>query len=153
MLSMPPTQETDGGSARVVDSHNFPAAKTIAAALVVVKPGALRELHWHPNSSEWQYYLAGSGRMTVFGSSGKARTANFYANDVGFVPAVAGHYIENTGDTDLMFLEIFKADRFEDFSLNNWIRRIPPEIAMAHLNLKERQLQAIPAEKLEIIAG
>ena len=153
MLSMPPTKETEGGSARVVDSRNFPASKTVAAALVIVKPGALRELHWHPNSSEWQYYLAGSGRMTMFASSGKARTMNFYANDVGFVPKVAGHYIENTGDTDLMFLEVFKASRFEDFSLNNWIRRVPPEMAKAHLNLNDQQLKAIPAEKQEIIAG
>ncbi len=151
--AMPPTKETEGGSARVVDARNFPASKTVAAALVRVKPGAMRELHWHPNASEWQYYLSGSGVMTVFASSGKARTMNFNANDVGFVPAVAGHYIENTGDSDLVFLEIFKSARFEDFSLNNWIRRIPPEMAMAHLNLNEQQLKEIPSEKLEIIAG
>ena len=153
MASMPPTKETPGGSARVVDSRNFPASKTIAAALVIVKPGGLRELHWHPNASEWQYYLAGSGKMTVFASAGKARTMNFNANDVGFVPAVAGHYVENTGDTDLVFLEIFKSNRFEDFSLNNWIRRVPPEMAKAHLNLNNEQLKAIPEEKLVVIAG
>jgi len=28
---------------------------------------------------------------------------DFNANDVGFVPAVAGHYVENTGNTDLVF--------------------------------------------------
>ena len=149
---MPASKETAGGSARVVDSRNFPASKTVAAALVTVRPGGLRELHWHPNASEWQYYLSGSGRMTVFASSGKARTMNFTASDVGFVPAVAGHYIENTGDSELVFLEIFKSSRFEDFSLNNWIRRVPPEMAEAHLNLKEQQLKAIPSEKLEVIA-
>ena len=36
-----------GGSVRIVDSMNFPASKTIAAALVELDPGALRELHWH----------------------------------------------------------------------------------------------------------
>ncbi len=30
---------------------------------------------------------------------------DFNANDVGFVAAVSGHYIENTGNTDLVFLE------------------------------------------------
>ena len=69
-----------------------------------LKPGGLRELHWHPNASEWQYYVQGSGRMTVFNSSEQSRTMDFNANDVGFVPAVAGHYIENTGDTDLVSL-------------------------------------------------
>src|SRR5262249_54549710 len=141
MASMPATKETEGGSARIVDSGNFPASKTVAAALVKLKPGALRELHWHPNASEWQYYISGSGRMTVFASSGKARTMNFTVNDVGFVPAVAGHYIENTGDEDLVFLEVFKTSRYEDFSLNNWIRHVPPEMATAHLNLKASELQ------------
>jgi|ERR1035437_6512618 hypothetical protein len=57
---------------------------------------------------------------------------NFHANDVGYVPAVAGHYVENTGDTDLVFLEMSKASEFVDFSLNNWIRRLPPEMCLAH---------------------
>ena len=48
-----------GGRVRIVDSSNFPAASTIAAALVEVDPGGLRELHWHPNADEWQYYLSG----------------------------------------------------------------------------------------------
>src|ERR1700688_2447514 len=57
MEAMAPTKQTRGGEARVVDSRNFLAAKKIAAALVTVKPGGLRELHWHPNASEWQYYI------------------------------------------------------------------------------------------------
>jgi oxalate decarboxylase len=50
---------------------------------------------------------------------------SFHANDVGFVPAVAGHYIENTGTEDIVFLEMFKSDLFSDISLNQWIRRLP----------------------------
>lgn len=152
MTAMAATRETPGGSVRVVDSGNFPASTAVAAALVIIKPGGLRELHWHPNASEWQYYLRGSGRMTVFASSGKARTMNFNANDVGFIPAVAGHYIENTGTSDLIFLELFKSAHYSDVSLNNWIRRVPPEMAKAHLNLPDSALRAIPANKLEVIA-
>lgn len=40
-----------GGSISIVDSTNFPIATTIASAVVTLKPGALRELHWHPNVS------------------------------------------------------------------------------------------------------
>jgi oxalate decarboxylase len=83
----------------------------------------------------------------------RARTMDFNANDVGFVPAVAGHYIENTGDTDLVFLEIFKADRFLDFSLNNWLRRLPPQMVTSHLNLSDEEIKKIPVEKQEVIAG
>jgi oxalate decarboxylase len=113
--------------------------------------GGIRELHWHPNASKWQFYIAGKGRMTVFSPVGNARTMDFHANDVGYVPAVAGHYVENTGDTDLVFLELFKASEFLDFSLNNWIRRLPPEMVASHLNLDEDDIKKIPAENQALI--
>src|SRR5262249_53004717 len=65
MLAQEPTKVA-GGRARVTDSSNFPVASTIAAALVEIEPGGMRELHWHPNADEWQYYIGGQGRMTVF---------------------------------------------------------------------------------------
>lgn len=153
MAAMAPTRQTAGGEVRVVDSRNFPATKTIAAGLVNIKPGGLRELHWHPNASEWQFWIAGKGRMTVFFAEGNAHTTDFNADDVGFVPKSTGHYIENTGDTELVFLEIFKADQFMDFSLNNWLRHLPPQMVKAHLNLDEAAIKKIPVEKLEVIAG
>src|SRR6202140_2015304 len=124
MKAMAPTKKTPGGDVRIVDSHNFPASKNVAAALVTIKPGGMRELHWHPNASEWQYWIAGKGRMTVFNSDG-AHTMDFNANDVGFVPRVAGHYIENTGNSDVVFLAMFKTSDYMKISLNNWLRHLP----------------------------
>jgi oxalate decarboxylase len=46
----------------------------------------MREVHWHPNADEWQYYLSGTGRMTVFASQDSSRTFDFRAGDVGYVP-------------------------------------------------------------------
>jgi oxalate decarboxylase len=151
LKAMEPTKTSKGGSVRVVDSRNFPVSKHIAAALVTVKPGGMRELHWHPNASEWQFYIAGKGRMTVFYPVDNARTMDFNANDIGYVPSNAPHYIENTGDTDLVFLETFAAEEFMDVSLNQWLRRVPSEMLKAHLNIDKQQALAIPAEKLEVI--
>jgi oxalate decarboxylase len=151
MGAMQPTIHNTSGDARIVDSRNFPAAKNIAAAMLTIRPGGMRELHWHPNASEWQYYIAGQGRMTVFMPVGEARTMDFKANDVGYVPAMAGHYIENTGDTDLVVLEMFKAPQFEDVSLNNWLRRLPPEMVTSHLGINAQQIESIPAAKMEFV--
>jgi oxalate decarboxylase len=151
LRSMQPTKSTAMGEARVLDSKNFPISNKIAAALVIVKPGGLRELHWHPNASEWQFYIQGSARMTVFNSSEQARTMDFNANDVGFVPLVAGHYVENTGDTDLIFLEMFAAPEFIDFSLNQWIRKLPKIIAMDHLGFSSEEIDTIPPDKAVIL--
>jgi len=151
MEAITPTKRTTGGEIRIVDSHNFPVSKNVATAMNTIRPGGMRELHWHPNASEWQFYMAGKGRMTVFMPVGSARTMDFSANDVGFVPANAGHYVQNTGDTDLVFLEMFKANEVVDFSLNQWIRRLPPEMVYSHLKLDKNAIQTIPAEKLQIV--
>ena len=136
-----------GGQVRIVDSTNFPAASTIAAALVEVEPGGLRELHWHPNTDEWQYYISGQGRMTVFASGGKARTFDYQAGDVGYVPFAMGHYVENTGDEPLRFLELFRSDHFADVSLNQWMALTPPELVQAHLNLDKQTMAALSRDK------
>jgi oxalate decarboxylase len=97
---MPPDRITKGGTVQIADSTNFRVAKTVAAALLTIKPGGMREMHWHPNADEWQYYIKGTGRMTVFNTGPAAITADFHAGDIGYVRKALGHYIENTGKTD-----------------------------------------------------
>jgi oxalate decarboxylase len=150
MLEQEPI-EVAGGRVRITDSSNFTASTTIAAALVEVAPGGLRELHWHPNADEWQYYISGQARMTVFASSGKARTFDYQAGDVGYVPFAMGHYVENTGDDRLQFLEMFRSDRFADVSLSQWLALTPPELVEAHLNLDAATIAALPKVKPLIV--
>ncbi|MER9299289.1 cupin domain-containing protein [Mesorhizobium sp. M0621] len=139
------------GTARITDSNVFPASRTIAAALVEVEPGAMRELHWHPNTNEWQYYIQGQARMGVFAASGAARTFDFQANDVGYVPFAMGHYIENTGNTTLRYLEVFKSDHFADVSLNQWLALTPPELVRASLRVDSQFLHALRKEKAPVV--
>lgn len=152
MLAQQPIT-TKSGSVRITDTSIFPASKTISAALVEVQPGGLRELHWHPNTNEWQYYLEGEGRMGVFAASGQARTFDFRAGDVGYVPFAMGHYVENTGNTPLRFLEVFKSDIYADVSLNQWLALTPPELVSAHLKLDPQAMAAFRKQKLPIVPG
>ena len=147
----PITQRTKGGEVRIVDSSLFKVSTTIAAAIVTVRPGGMRELHWHPNADEWQYYISGKGRMTVFATGARARTADFEAGDVGYVQQTLPHYIENTGDTDLRFLEMFKSSFYQDLALSEWLSHTPPELVMAHLNIDKATLEALPKDKLVIV--
>ncbi len=142
---------TKSGTVRVADSNNFKVSKSIASALVEVEPGGLRELHWHPNADEWQYYISGQARMGVFASSGDARTFDFRAGDVGFVPFAMGHYIENTGNTTLRFLELFPSSEFADVSLNQWMALSPPELVQGHLNLSDKVMQALQKTKHRVL--
>jgi len=140
---MKPTRQTKGGEVRIVDSRNFKVSTT-AMAMVTVHPGGMRELHWHPNADEWQYFISGKGRMTVVATGNKARTLDFQEGDVGYVQKTLLHYIENTGDTDLVFLEIFKSNRYQEFSFSEWLAHTPPELVMAHLKIDRATYDAIP---------
>ena len=57
------------------------------------------------------------------------------------------HYIENTGDTDSVFLAMFKADRFEYLSFSEWLAHTPPELVMAHLHIDKATLDALPKSR------
>jgi oxalate decarboxylase len=146
MLAQDPI-DVAGGSVRITDSSNFPAASTIAAAWVELQPGAIRELHWHPNNDEWQYWISGHARMTVFGSGGKARTFDYYAGDVGYVPFAMGHYFENVGDEPVQMLEMFRSDHFADVSASQWLGLTPAEVVEATLNLDKKTVAAIRRDK------
>ena len=144
LASGPVVKQTRGGMVQIADSHNFKASTTIAAALVTVHPGGMREMHWHPNADEWQYYVKGFAQMTVFNTGPKAVTNNFGAGDIGYVKANYGHYIKNLGDTDLVFLEIFKAGSYQDFSLSDWLTHTPPAMVAAHFNLSLEDIAKFP---------
>ena len=150
--TMKPTKVTKGGEVKIVDRNLWPATN-IAAAIVTLKPGGLRELHWHPQEDEWQYYVKGKGRMTVFATGGRARTMDFETGDVGYIQKTLPHYIENTGTTDLKFLEMFKTSIYQDLALSEWLTHTPPELVSAHLNLDKVTLDAIPKDKPLIMPG
>jgi oxalate decarboxylase len=151
MHAQEPT-EAPGGRLRITDSRNFTVSERVAAALVEVDPGAMREMHWHPNADEWQYWLRGQGRMTVFASSGKARTFDYQAGDVGYAPRAMGHYIENTGDEPLVFLGMFRSDHYADISLAQWMGATPPELIKAHLNLDDATIAGLPRTKPLVVS-
>ena len=150
MIKMEP-MKMKYGTVRIMDSTNFPASTTIASALVEIEPGGMRELHWHPNSDEWQYYISGQARMTVFASGGNAQTFDYQAGDVGSIPRAMPHYVENTGDTTLRFLEMFRSPKFEDVPLAQWLAFTPHELVVAHLNVDKSILEKIPKERRPIV--
>jgi oxalate decarboxylase len=150
-MEMPPTKRTKSGEVRIVDSSTFKVSTNVAMAMVTVHPGGMRELHWHPNADEWQYYISGKGRMTVVATGNRARTMDFQEGDVGYVQKTLLHYIENTGDTDLTFLEMFKSSFYQDLSLSEWLTHTPPELVMAHLNIDKATLGAIPRDELVVV--
>lgn len=153
MMSEPPFFESDEGSVHIVSSKEFPISQTITGVIEIMKPGAVREMHWHPNANEWQYYISGKGRMTVFSSHGHAETAEYETTDVGYVPQGYGHYIENIGDEDLKVLVVLDNGIYQDISLSDWLAKTPAYVLADNFNNNEADWKSRPAEKLVISKG
>ncbi|CAI4219739.1 unnamed protein product [Parascedosporium putredinis] len=143
----------NGGTFYKIDSTNFPVSTTIAATFVTLKPGGLRELHWHPNVEEWLYFHSGEARATVFTGNGNSRTFDFHAGDTAVFPDNSGHYIENTSETeDLVWIEIYNSDRVVDIALGEWLALTPADIVAQSLNVPIEFVEKLKREKQVLVA-
>ena len=150
LAPMAPTISRAGGEVRIIDRRNFPVTD-IASAIVKLKPGGMREMHWHPLSDEWQYYVRGKGRMTVFDADGKARTEDFEEGDIGYIEKTRPHYIENTGHEDLVFLEVFPDPLYQDISTAQWLAHLPTRLADEHLHTGEEFFSKIGKKEAVVV--
>lgn len=145
-----PAKSYNGGRVKTIDSRNFPVT-TLSALIIEIEPGGMREMHWHPDADEWQYYVSGEARMTVFDATSKARTFNYRAGDVGFVPRTLGHYIENTGSTPVVVINVFNSRICSDISLNQWMALTPPDLVRGHLNLNDTVMAALNSQANAVV--
>ena len=135
---------TKGGTVRIVDSSNFPASITIAAALVEINPGAMRELHWHPNTDEWQYYIEGKGRMGVFASSGDAAHLRLPGRRRRLRAVRHGPlHREHRRRRRCASSKCSRASTYADVSLNRWMALTPPELVQGTLKLDQSVMSAL----------
>ncbi|MGB8552668.1 MAG: cupin domain-containing protein, partial [Pseudolabrys sp.] len=103
----------------------FPASKTMSGGLMIINTGKQRNLHWHTNANEWNYYLRGKGQVVLFGSGGRSKVANVAAGDAVYIPAGFGHAIKNTGDDALEIVQTWDNSKFEEIDLDRWVRSSP----------------------------
>src|ERR1700685_3215438 len=88
--------------------------------------------------------MKGSARMTVFNTGSHANTTDFKAGDVGLVRRNCGHYVENTGDDDLVFIETLRSAHYEEVSLATWLAHLPPNLVSAPLHIPGEPLAKFP---------
>lgn len=171
----PVTHDTAGGTIKIVDPTVFPIASGFSAAVVTIKPGAMREIHWHTTSDEWNFFIAGSARIGIYAAQGNAQTFDYHAGSTGYIQKGMTHYVENIGEDDVIFLEVLQADHFSgkkpspllfflryatlltrvliDISLGQWLGLTPPQIVMDTLNLTSGTVSQIKKEKQYIVTG
>jgi oxalate decarboxylase len=150
LLKNDPKVDNKGGKLWLVDSTKFPISKTVTGAVLELEPGALRELHWHPNADEWQYVLEGKMSMTMFGSHGRYRTEVLEQGDVGYVPQGYGHSIENVGDKKCRVLIGFNSGNYEEIDLTEWIAGNPIDVLATNFGQPASVFEKFPKKDVFI---
>lgn len=139
-----------GGSTKIIDSRQF-GVTPMAMLMIELEPGGMREIHWHPDADEIQYYLSGQARMTVFNAVSNARTFDYTAGDVGYVPKNLAHYIENIGDEPVRVLNVFNKGDYRDVSLNQWLALTPSHLVQGHLDVGDTLMSALRKERCPVV--
>jgi oxalate decarboxylase len=140
-----------GGQERVVTVEEFPIQTTVSAVLMDLKPGGIRELHWHPNADEWQYVISGRTRVGIFGSHGRSLTEEFNPGQIAFINRGFGHYVENIGGTPAQVLILFNSGAYQEISLSTWLAGNPPSMIADNFGLTKEQVEMLPKSHLGII--
>lgn len=148
-----PRRVPGGGTQRTVTVTEFPISTTMAGSILEIQPGAMRELHWHPNADEWQYYLEGTAEMAVFLAEGQVVTEQFEAGDVGYAPMGSGHYIRNTGSALLRVLIGFNSGYYEANDLSAWLASNPVDVLATNLGLPRDVAAKLPRQSRFMVAG
>jgi oxalate decarboxylase len=140
-----------GGEIRIVSSKEFPIQTALTGALQDLNPGAVREMHWHPNADEWQYYINGRARVTIFGAHGRVATEEFGPGHVAFIKQGFGHHVEQIGGEPTRFLAMFNSPVYEEISLSTWLAANPPSMVADNLGLSLSEVEKLPKAGLGII--
>jgi oxalate decarboxylase len=146
-----PHVKMDKGSIHLVTQREFPIQATLSAAVEELQPGTTREMHWHPNADEWQYYLSGRGRMRIFGGHGRVATRDFTKGNVGFIKQGYGHYVENIGTEPLRFIAMFNNPEYQEISISSWLAGNPAAMLADNLGLSNSAVAKLPKEPLVFI--
>ena len=140
-----------GGEERIVSSVEFPIQTTLTSVRMDLEPGSLRELHWHPNADEWQYYTKGRARVGIFGAHGRVKMEEFGRGDVCFIPQGFGHWVEQIGSEPTQLVILFNNPHYEEISLSQWLASNPARLLEDNFGVTAEMIDKLPKAALGIV--
>ena len=134
----------------------FPVSTGLAGVLMSLKPGGLRELHWHANAAEWAYVISGRCRITIIDPQGHSQTVDFWAGDVWYFPRGYGHSIQGIGSEDCVFLLVFDSGYFSEyttFSISDWVGHTPADVLAKNFDVPAATFAQFPKDEVYFSEG
>ena len=136
----------------IVSQKEFPIQNSMTGATMLLKPGALREMHWHPNADEWQFYLSGRARVTIFGAHGRTKTAEFGPGQVAFIKQGFGHFVEQLGEEPTKVLILFNSPVYEEINISSWLAANPAQMIADNFGITKEVIDKLPKKTVGFAA-
>jgi oxalate decarboxylase/phosphoglucose isomerase-like protein (cupin superfamily) len=130
--------------------HDFPMSASMSAGLIALAAGDVREPHWHPNSDEWLFVMAGTIRMTIVDGKGQSSQFERGLEDVAFTPQGFGHYVENIGDGQARLMLIHNHAEFTTVNLSEWVAAGSTSVFASTLKMPVRAFADVPTKRVFI---
>jgi oxalate decarboxylase/phosphoglucose isomerase-like protein (cupin superfamily) len=126
LMAAKPFRSFPGGTLHLASAREFPVSASMTGLVTRLQPGAMQELHWHPNANEWFYVSKGRARATLFGADKRMAVAELGIGDCGYFPQGWGHSIEAVGTEKCEIVAALDSGTYQDSSLSEWIAKVPP---------------------------
>jgi oxalate decarboxylase len=153
LMDQKPIRDFAGGTVHLASVLEFPMSTTMTGGIMRLKPGALRELHWHPNANEWQYLAKGHTRITLFGSGGRMTSAEFGPGDVAYIPQGYGHSVQNIGTEECEIVLTFDNGHYQEISISEWVATSPPHLLANNFGVEEAVFANFPKKTVYIASA
>jgi oxalate decarboxylase len=149
-----PTLVNSFGLVRVARKDTWSALRALAMYSLDIHGNGMREPHWHPETAELGYVVAGRARMTIKGPENAVDTYTLQAGDIYFIPRAYPHHIENLTEGEMRFLIFFDTPNVQDIGFTGAIPAFPGRIVGPTLGIADSQLPEIPVlPSDELIVG
>lgn len=139
-----PLITNEDGSAIVARRDTWPALRAQAMYSLRLHGIGMREPHWHPETAELGYVLAGHARMTVQSPDSSFDTYELEPGDIYFIPRAYPHHIENLDGTEIRFLIFFDTPDVQDIGLTGAIPALPSGLVGPTLGIGADAVAKIP---------
>ena len=123
--------------------------------LARLKPGGIREPHWHPSAWELNFVISGKVRWSLVGPNGTHDAFDGGAGDLVFAPQGHFHYFENASATEeLVVLIAFNASSSEpedDIGVVASVSALPADVLGALFGASPELFEHLPRNTERVV--
>jgi oxalate decarboxylase len=153
LMTAKPWRRFPGGTLHLASAREFPMSASMTGLIMRLQPGAMQELHWHPNANEWFYIAKGHVRATLFGADKRMAVAELGVGDCGYMPQGWGHSMEALGTEPCEIVSSLDSGTYQYSSPSEWIAKVPRYVLANNLGAADAVLAQFPKQSMMIAGG